>query len=126
MKALASVRGVVVHGKGLGRTLGFPTANLRITDAPDIQRGVYAAFACVEGQRYPAVVNVGHHPTVPDGIPAIEAHLEGYRGDLYGKELTLSLVRYLRPERTFDSLDALAAQLEKDVQFLREIVAGAE
>lgn len=111
--------GVVIHGKGQGgKTLGIPTANLSIDAAPAVPHGVYAARAFVDDQTYPALVNVGIHPTLPDGPPSVEAHLKGFRGNLYGKRIALWLMRYLRPEKRFASVQELRAQLLGDIASL--------
>ena len=109
------IRGFVEKGKQLGRTIGFPTANIR-TDMPmeDVPRGVYAAWFIVGGDPLPCMVNIGHHPTVPDGKPTIEAHIFDYSGDLYGAAVALHTVAYLRGEVRFPSLDALQQQLSRD------------
>jgi riboflavin kinase / FMN adenylyltransferase len=113
-----TLRGRTVRGKRLGTRLGFPTANLVYppVDAlpPD---GVYAARATLDGRDYVAVLNQGRHPTAPEGRATVEAHLLGYAGgDLYGRELTLTYVSYLRPERRFQTLEALRAQLAADAE----------
>lgn len=116
-----SLAGTVVSGKQLGRKLGFPTANL----APDAGKlvpasGVYAcrAFAVDRCGAIPAMVNIGHRPTVDaDGAPiSIEAHLIGLPApaDLYGQRLRLDFISHLRQERRFDSPEQLADQLEID------------
>lgn len=111
------ISGQTVRGKRLGTELGFPTANLRYPRAPSLPpNGVYVALAEVGGMRYIAILNQGHHPTAPEGQPTIETHLLGFAGgDLYGRQLTLTYLAWLRPERRFPSLDALKAQLGADV-----------
>lgn len=113
-----TLSGEVVPGNKLGRTLGFPTANLQPLDALRLVpgRGVYAAMAgAPDGKNYPAMVNIGVRPTVADsGADVIEAHLIGFDSDLYGKKLTLSFVDRIRPERQFASTVELAAQLAAD------------
>lgn len=111
--------GVVVRGSGLGRTLGFPTANLdpppgRVIPA----RGVYAARAILpNGTTWPAAVNIGVRPTVADdGQLLVEAHLIGFEGDLYGITLRVAFQHWLRSEQQFASVDDLVAQLHADVQ----------
>ncbi|MDE7386395.1 MAG: riboflavin biosynthesis protein RibF [Muribaculaceae bacterium] len=110
--------GPVVHGKQLGRTIGFPTANQYIADGRKLipAAGVYACLAAVDGREYPAMVNIGHRPTVDrsDAPLSIEAHIIGADTDLYDRMLTLKVCDRLRPERRFDSLDALRRQLELD------------
>ncbi len=113
--------GRVVEGKQLGRRLGFPTANIETADAVP-ERGVYAAVAVADGRRYRAVMNIGRHPTAPEGPPTIEAHFLDFTGDLYGHEVTVRPVRFLRAEVKFDSLEALKAQLQKDCARARALV----
>lgn len=113
-----SITGAVQHGRQVGRTIGFPTANLRPADprllvpAP----GVYSGTAYdTAGTRYPAMVNIGVCPTVSsEGTQTIEAHLIGFDGDLYGKTLTLEFTGRMRGERRFGSLEELKTQLEAD------------
>jgi riboflavin kinase/FMN adenylyltransferase len=114
------LRGRVVAGSSLGRRLGFPTANLTAWtgDLPDW--GVYEVEALWDGAARPALCDVGVRPTVgPDGAVRVEVHIPGFQGDLLGKELSVRFVRKIRDERKFDSLDALAAQIRKDVASLR-------
>lgn len=108
--------GRVVTGKGRGRTIGFPTANLEVD--PDVlipPRGVYAARVSVGGQVWPGMVNIGRRPTFEtDGAKTIEAHIIGFGGDLPGREIEVAFIAHLRPERKYDSPEALVAQLQKD------------
>ena len=110
--------GPVVHGKQLGRTIGFPTANQYVTDLRKLlpADGVYACRAVVDGNEYPAMVNIGHRPTVDgaDSPRSIEAHLIGADCDLYDRRLTLRFHHRLRGEVRFDSVDALRRQLLLD------------
>jgi len=105
--------GTVEHGQALGRTLGIPTANLALPDGLLVPAfGVYAAEAVTEdGARFPAVVNVGDRPTVGGGAARVEAWLLDYEGDLYGRRLRLEFRRFLRPERTFESLEAMRGEI---------------
>ena len=121
------MEGVIEHGKGLGHRLGFPTANLRPEGAPDLPaNGVYAASILLEGETVPrpCMLNQGVHPTVPEGKPTIEAHLLDYTGDLYGRRARIEYLRFLRPERRFDGLDALQAQLFRDLEATRAYLDG--
>lgn len=114
--------GTVVTGRGLGRTIGIPTANLQITNGVLLPKtGVYACIAHVNGQNYPAVTNIGTRPTVDGHHVTIEPWLLDFDGDLYGKTLKLSFFRYLRPERKFDSLADLKAEIEKNAAQTRKI-----
>lgn len=122
-----SVGGTVVAGRQLGRRLGFPTANIEPADSgvvlpPD---GAYAAVVSVDGRDYPAMVNVGTRPTVDTGTRRfIEAHLFDFDADIYGMPVEVAFVRRLRPERRFDSLDALAAQLAADRKSAFEVLSN--
>ena len=113
------VRGEVTPGDRRGRTIGFPTANLPTT--PDLQvpaDGVYAAWYIREdGTQYPAAVNIGKRPTFYDYADRslIEAHLIGFRGDLYGEIAKVRFVRRLRGEKKFEGIEQLQEQLGKDV-----------
>lgn len=118
--------GVVEGGKRLGRTIGFPTANIRATLPEGIPFGVYAARLVLDGQRYGCMVNIGRHPTVPDGKPTVEAHIFDFDGDIYGRSLQVETLAYLRPEVRFSSLNALKAQLTQDGLRAREILRNGE
>jgi len=107
----------VVHGRGIGRQLGFPTANQRFpADFLVPRHGVYAARATVEGRAYPAVTNVGVKPTVGDDRPGAESCLIGFSGDLYGREITVEFLQFLREERKFPDLESLRAQIARDAE----------
>lgn len=109
--------GTVVHGKHLGSTLGIPTANLPYPDGLVIPRkGVYAAQVCLDGKRYPAVTNVGTRPTVSGKTLNVESWILGYDGDLYGKEITVEFLKFLRPERKFDSLEQMKEEIQKNAR----------
>ncbi len=116
-----SIRGRVIHGKKLGRQLGFPTANIGpIGDSILVPgNGVYAAFATLsDGSRHRAILNIGHRPTV-DGCDSpvnIEVHIMDYDGDLYGTEMRIEFMAFLRKEMRFSGLDELKAQLARDVE----------
>ena len=122
-----TVRGRVVHGDARGASLGFATANL----APDARQqlpalGVYAGAARTpDGAWWPAAISVGTRPQFYEaGAVGVEAHLVGYRGDLYDQVLDVSFLSALRPESTFDSVDALVAQMERDVRATVAVCAG--
>jgi len=113
--------GEVISGRHLGRTLGIPTANLLLPDdLVKLPHGVYACVAVAEGQRYMAVTNVGNRPTVGGHRVTVEPWILNFDGDLYGKQLTLEFYKFLRPERKFDSLKELKAQIQSDAAQTRE------
>ena len=113
--------GQVVRGKQLGRTIGIPTANLLLPEGVVCPRfGVYACKAIVDGAEYLAVTNVGVRPTVSGEGVTVEPWLLDFDGDLYGKTLVLHFYSFLRPEKKFDSLDALRREIQKNAQETRE------
>ncbi|MBN1279877.1 MAG: bifunctional riboflavin kinase/FAD synthetase [Chlorobium sp.] len=111
------VSGKVVDGRKLGRLLGFPTVNLRLSDPGKLlpRSGVYAATTSIDGYRYKAMMNIGNRPSFPsEGGKSVEAHILGYSAMLYGRDMRFSLHGFLRDEVKFASLSALRLQLEKD------------
>lgn len=114
--------GVVVDGYKVGRTLGFPTANLQ-PSCPDKlipAEGVYAVYAYVKGRRYAGMLNIGHRPTVDNGDDlSIEAHILDFSDNIYNRYLRIEFMHFIRPEQKFGNLEALRAQLRND----RETVA---
>lgn len=108
--------GIVVPGDGRGRTLGFPTANLGMPANLPPAPGVYAAWAELDGRRWPAAVMIGPLPTVGVRELRIEAHLVGYAGDCYGRPLALDCIARLRPPQRFPDLERLRRQIAADVQ----------
>lgn len=107
----------VLHGKALGRTLGFPTANQTFPEGRLVPKtGVYASFAEVGGMVLPALTNIGVRPTFENGAaPNAETHiLGGWRGELYGEKLRVGLLSYLREEKRFESAETLTAEIEKN------------
>jgi riboflavin kinase/FMN adenylyltransferase len=112
--------GEVVAGRSLGRTLGTPTANLRIPDGIICPRyGVYACRVLVDGQSFAAVTNIGTRPTVSGTHVTVEPWLLDFSGNLYGKQITLEFHKFLRPEQKFDSLEALRAEIRKNADQTR-------
>lgn len=114
--------GRVVEGHHIGRTIGFPTANIDLPERKLIpKRGVYSAETEVAGHRFRAMVNIGVRPTFANGEPSVEVYIDGFHGDLYGRELEVRLLRRVREERKFDSAEALRAQIERDLEQIRTI-----
>ena len=118
LKRPFSLSGRVCHGRAIGRAIGFPTLNLPFPPNKLVPKfGVYYAHVQVGATLYAAVINVGMRPTFPDTPPAplLEAHLLDFAGDLYGKEVTVFLLAFLRGEMAFPCVKALSAQIQKDV-----------
>lgn len=116
---MISVRGRVVRGEGMGRKLGFPTANLRVPASARPPKGVWKVLVrgTTVGEKIGAC-NVGVRPTLGGTRLVVEVHIPGFRGGLYGRTLALSFLSKIRPERKFPSLAALKAQIRKDVASL--------
>lgn len=112
------VTGKVVHGAHLGTELGFPTVNIAFPDDGFVPKfGVYACRTELDGKEYRAIANVGVKPTVTEvSKPLFEAHISGFSGDLYGRTVTFSLERFLRPEKRFSSVSELKNQINEDLQ----------
>ena len=120
-----TILGTVVRGDDLGKKIGFPTANLSAHNEQFPPNGVYFAEAKLDGGRYPGVVNLGYRPTVSSGKTerVLEIHLLDFDRDIYGKDLEVRFIRYLRPERKFENVDALVRQIERDVEQACELSA---
>ena len=117
-----SLKGVVVAGNRLGRTIGFPTANMKLYEPLKLVpgRGVYAVEAEVLGKKYRGMTNIGLRPTVGGSFTTIETHILDFDEDIYGLPLRITFLRRLRDEVHFPSLEALKDQLEKDRECCRE------
>ena len=118
------VWGEVVQGAHRGRTLGFPTANLRLPQERLVPAyGVYACWAWRGDAGYPAVVNIGVRPSFDNGHPSIEAYLLDFSADLYGETLGLSFVGRLRGEKKFANIDELVRQIHSDADEARRVLS---
>lgn len=119
--------GTVVHGKALGRKLGFPTANLQLPEGLAVPKfGVYACRCVIDGKAYPAVTNIGTRPTVEGQGITVEPWILDYEGDLYGREITLEFYFFLRPEMKFPSLEALQAEIRRNAEQTRAYLRSAD
>ena len=123
-----AVEGVVERGDGRGgRDLGCPTANLKLGKYQRPQYGIYAVRVRLEdGSEHPGVASFGVRPTFEPTVELLEAHLFDFDGDLYGRTIEVALHHYLRPEEKFDSLAALAEQMQEDAAKARRVLALAE
>lgn len=118
--------GVVTHGDQRGRLLGFPTANIPLDGHLEPARGVYAVRVRLgDGSLQPGVANIGRRPTVEGSEIRVETHLFDFAGDLYGQEIAVGLIAFLRPEQRFPSLAALQAQIAADCAAARAALAAA-
>jgi riboflavin kinase/FMN adenylyltransferase len=117
-----TILGTVTRGDSLGKKIGFPTANLSAHSEQFPPNGVYLAEAWFAGVLHHGVVNLGYRPTVshePNRV--LEIHLFDFNRDIYGEDVEVRFVQYLRPEKKFESVDALVRQIDLDVQQAREL-----
>jgi riboflavin kinase/FMN adenylyltransferase len=116
----------VVHGRQLGRTLGTPTINQPFPEGfVEPKFGVYATLATAQGREYAAVTNVGVKPTVGSDRVLAETYIHGFSGDLYGQSVRVSFLRFLRPERKFEGIEALREQIVRDSEIAARTAAEA-
>lgn len=116
-----SLQGKVIKGDAIGRTIGFPTANLAI-DAHKIlpANGVYRCSCAVDGRNFNSLCNIGRRPTINGNDIRIEVHIIDFAGDIYGHNLSIDFQSFIRAEKKFNSLAELSEQISKDVMFFRE------
>ena len=119
-----TVTGTVVKGRQLGRTIGFPTANLQVDDPVKLipANGVYAVDVLQGGQTYGGMLNIGYRPTVAGEHQTIETYIFDFSKDIYGEHMTLEFRAFLRAEQKFNGLPELVEQLQKDEQQARELL----
>ena len=119
-----AIRGVVQHGDKVGRTIGFPTANLPLGNYLRPHYGIYAVSAqLADGTRLHGAANLGIRPSFDPPKELLEPHFFDWSGDLYGQEIEVAFHHFLRPEAKFDSLDALTRQMLVDCDQARKLLA---
>ena len=111
-----TIKGKVIHGAKLGRQLGFPTANIDASRLTDVDNGVYAARIKVAGRNYNAMANIGTRPSVDGHTRLLEIHIFNYNGSLYGRYVKINLLKKIRDEQRFESIEALKEQLLRDAE----------
>jgi riboflavin kinase/FMN adenylyltransferase len=117
--------GTVVGGARRGVGLGFPTANVPLPRGTGLGHGIYAVRAYLAGQRYDGAAYLGTRPTYDDGMPVLEVFLFGFNGDLYGREIEVEFIDFVRADRKFATSEALIAQMQADCARAREMLARA-
>jgi riboflavin kinase/FMN adenylyltransferase len=124
--SLFSLSGTVIHGNHLGRTLGYPTANLDLAGGtvPADKIGVYAVKVMYTGRILGGMANIGYRPTISENGFTVEVHLFDFTGDLYGQMITVDFTERLRDEVKFGSLAELTAQMKRDELKARKILSG--
>jgi riboflavin kinase/FMN adenylyltransferase len=118
------VEGTVERGAQRGRELGFPTANLALDPDCGLKHGIYAVRTYLAGARHDSVASFGRRPQFDNGPPLLEVLLFDFDADLYGRSLDVEFVAFIRPERRFDTVEALQAQMQRDCDAARAILAG--
>lgn len=118
------IKGIVAHGDKRGRVLGFPTANLN-AEVP-MAHGVYASRTRIAGsdKAWPSVTSYGTRPTFEGADPRVETHILDFTGDLYGQEIEVEFLAFIRSEERFDSVDTLIAAMQGDMNQARAITAA--
>lgn len=121
-----SLRGKVIHGKKIGKAIGFPTANLQVAKHEKIipQNGVYCVHIQIDNELYDGMLNIGLNPTIPDAEWSIEVNIFDLEKDLYGQELEVRFISKMRNEVKFGTLDELKIQLQKDKERAISILNG--
>ena len=119
------VSGTVIHGDKRGRELGFPTANLRLDPACALRHGIYAVRAAIAGRRNDGVASFGRRPMFDSGAVLLEIFLFDFAGDLYGANIDVAFIAWLRDEAMFASAEDLMRQMKEDSQLAREALARA-
>lgn len=113
--------GEVVAGKKLGRTIQFPTANLEVYETMKLipMYGVYQTSIFVKGTWHRSITNIGHRPTISGQGITVETHILDYNESIYGEKVVLKFQKFIRPEQKFESLEALKAQIQKDINQIK-------
>ena len=120
------VLGTVIPGQQLGRTLGFPTANIILDPTNRLRHGIYAVRVTTGGKTYGGVASFGRRPTFDNGAPLFETVLFDFSGDLYGHELAIDLIEWIRGEAKFDGAEALVVQMKRDAEQAQSILLAAD
>lgn len=116
-----TIIGEVIHGKGIGKNMGVPTANMLLKNKYIIPKnGIYQTETTIDGKRYLSATNVGVNPTFIEDELKIENHIINLNEDIYGKEIEVSFFKYIRPEMKFDSVDMLIEQMNRDISFIKK------
>ena len=108
------IRGTVIHGDAVGRTLGFPTVNLHVTEGMIPGMGIYSGVARVRKKTYPAAIYIGHRPSLPGNSLRVEAYLIDFSGDLYANRVSLAFLRFIRKEAAFSKISELKKMIALD------------
>ncbi len=119
------ITGEVIHGEKRGRDLGYPTANIRLDTNCGLRHGIYAVRAGIGDKRVDGVASFGRRPTFDNGAPLLEVFLFDFKGDLYGRQLDVAFIGFIRDELKFDGIEALVRQMDDDSAKARAMLAAA-
>ncbi len=120
-----SLEGEVIKGNSIGEKLGFPTANMSIPTGQIIPKfGVYISYAIVDGKKYSAITNIGPRPTVKIGECFVETYIDGFSENLYGKQIEVEFLTFIRDIKKFENFDELKIQLNKDKHTMKNYFKG--
>lgn len=122
------ITGEIISGKAIGRTINYPTANLHLKESYKMvpQNGVYVVQAQIDKKKVFGITSIGTNPTVGGSEKTIETHFLDFEGDLYGKQITIEFLKFIRPELTFESLERLKEEIQKDEIVAKQYIAGCE
>ena len=120
------VSAAVLHGDKRGRKLGYPTANLRLDPNCGLAHGIYAVRVGMDGRRYDGVASFGRRPMFDQGVALLEVFMFDFSGDLYGKAIDVAFIDWIRPERKFESIEALVQRMDEDSRAARAALARAK
>lgn len=118
-----TVAAVVESGAGIGKGMGYPTANVMLEPGQDLHHGIFAARVLVDGRRFDAAAYLGRRPTFDNGVAKLEVYLFDFDENLYGHTIAVEMIDFIRPDQSFESADALVAQMDQDCAKAREILA---
>jgi riboflavin kinase / FMN adenylyltransferase len=119
------VSGEIIHGDKRGRELGFPTANIRLDPACGLKHGIYAVRTEIKGKRIDGVASFGRRPTFDNGAPLLEVFLLDFAGELYGAQIDVAFIAWIRAEAKFETIDDLKRHMDADVAHARATLARA-
>ncbi len=122
---MKKILGKIVRGKGRGKRLGFPTANVSFNAKVPVEQGIYACWVIVRGKRFAAATSVGVNAMFDEKEPTIEAHLFDFSGDIYGENVEIAFVKRLRGMEKFANVELLKKQIQRDVEEVRRIFRSA-
>jgi riboflavin kinase/FMN adenylyltransferase len=122
------ISGEVIKGKAIGRTIQYPTANLKLKESYKLvpKNGVYVVQSLIEGKRIFGITSIGTNPTVGGKEKTIETHFLNFNEDLYGKEITIEFLKFIRDEETFDTVEILRQEIIKDEKFAKQYLQERE